>query len=231
MGYIVSLVLHICILLLFYKNISFIIPSQSDGITVAIITQSDNPLPIAKPIVINQPNNDVPKINQADIQLPTKKKDIPIESSSNNKITIIKKVKPLPQKVEHNQKIDITNQLLGAINDNQPIVKNRGNYNKGNNSGSGDKVAMANYADSVINLVRPHVIIPDNLDTKLITIVKVIILPNMDVYAVKVIKSSGNLIYDSNVVDAIKIVKKFPNIPDGENWINYRVINLTFKSK
>ena len=69
------------------------------------------------------------------------------------------------------------------------------------------------------------------IENKLLVIVKVVLLPNMNVYSTKVIKSSGNIIYDNNVVNAINIVKKFPDIPEGEKWLDYRVINLTFKSE
>jgi TonB family protein len=236
-AFVVSLILHICIFIFLYKSVNFIMPSKSDGINIEVIRQvgDDTQTQPIKPKsdVINMVQNNVPIVDNSDIKIKTNQVKTKIESNNTlwqkNKSNISHtKIKP---NITKQSLQNLTDDLVSSIHDikikSPNVAKTTGG---GSNGGGIDKVKMNNYADLVINQVRPHVVIPDGLEVKLITIVRVVLLPNMDVYEVKIIKSSGNLTYDNNVISAIKIVKRFPNIPNGENWIDYRVINLTFKS-
>jgi TonB family protein len=237
-SYTLSLLIHVTLFLIFifYKNAKFILPSQSDGVTVNVISPQEIKRDIVIKNIVLQNNSKVEPILDAEVKLKSDKLVIKkilnnkdkVESKKSNVVSVVKEHKQkivANDKKEYNQKI--ADDLLSDLNG-KSIAKNIG----GNRLGSGDnKVKINNYADQVINLVRPHVIIPDGVDIKLITMVKVILLPNMNVYNIKIVKSSGNLIYDNNVINAINIVKKFPNIPEGDNWLDYRVLNLTFKSE
>lgn len=86
-----------------------------------------------------------------------------------------------------------------------------------------------NYADQVIDLVTPFIAVPNNLDKNTKLIVKVELNPNLTVKNIATIKSSGNEIYDKNVRDSILKIKKFPNLPYGANFTDYKVIRLTFR--
>ena len=97
-------------------------------------------------------------------------------------------------------------------------------------NGSADTDNMAsNYADLVIEKVRPFVIIPDGIDESAKAVVEVTLLPNMEVYKIRLLKSSGNDDYDNNIQDAINRVKVFPPLPDGAEFSDYRKLRLTFK--
>lgn len=94
---------------------------------------------------------------------------------------------------------------------------------------SESKNLITNYANLVADIIKPYVNIPPNIDKKSIAILEVTILPNMDVYDIKLIKSSGNESYDESIKSAILKVKTFPPIPPNTRWVDYRVLVLTFK--
>ena len=81
----------------------------------------------------------------------------------------------------------------------------------------------------MINAVRPFVQVPDDINPKAVATIKVELYPNLNVKSVKLIKSSGNAMYDQNVQTAIMRVKVFPALPDGANFVEYRILKLTFK--
>ena len=76
---------------------------------------------------------------------------------------------------------------------------------------------------------RPFVQVPDDINPKAVATIKVELYPNLNVKSVKLIKSSGNAMYDQNVQTAIMRVKVFPALPDGANFVDYRILKLTFK--
>lgn len=239
-SYVLSLLIHIAIFLIFifYKNPKFILPSQSDGITLSVISSQEVKTEIVKQNILPIKTPTLKPIFEANIKLKSDK--LANRNESNNKVEI-KKYKNLLVINDHKKKViinkkdsteNLTNELLSSLHDIKTNGKSNGQNIGGNQLGSANnKVKINNYADLVINLVRPHVVIPDNVENKLVAIVKVVLLPNMNVYSAKIMKSSGNIVYDNNVINAINIVKKFPDIPKGDKWLDYRVLNLTFKSE
>lgn len=100
----------------------------------------------------------------------------------------------------------------------------------GNPNGTSDSNNLiGNYADQVINAVRPFVLIPDDVNPKAKAIVKVVLNPNLSVRSVSLTKSSGNAQYDQNVQNAIMRLKVFPPLPDNANYVDFRILNLTFR--
>ncbi len=70
---------------------------------------------------------------------------------------------------------------------------------------------------------------PDELDPDAKAVVEITLLPNMQVFSQKLIKSSGNAEYDNNIQQAINRAGTFPPLPDGADFTDYRKIRLTFK--
>ena len=126
---------------------------------------------------------------------------------------------------------DKTAQFDDMISDITPTInKHSGTATGGSASGTSNSNSLVgNYADLVVRTVRPFVIIPTNISKNAIAIVQVTLLPNMKVYKIKLIKSSGNIDYDNNVQQAIKNVSVFPPLPDGAKFNDYRQLKLIFQ--
>ncbi len=250
----ISLTLHIFVgigLLVLNKPISVLTPSRSDGIEVSLmsmppqVTQQDNipikaeqPEPIktidtpaevnlkpsakpekkVKPIVKPTPLKPVVKPTIQPSPVPSPVKEAPPQPSK-----VVAKIKPINKKAQ-------INDLLGDSLTNSNTSIRKGKALGGNPNGTSDSNNLnSNYADQVINMVRPFVQVPPDVNTKAKAIVRVELYPNMNVKSVKLIKSSGSIQYDQNIQTAIMRAKVFPNLPDGANFVDYRILNLTFR--
>ncbi|MEN9947165.1 MAG: hypothetical protein RLZZ293_1551 [Pseudomonadota bacterium] len=248
-----SIVLHCAVivaLFIFNKPISILEPSRSDGIEVSLVSMP--------PVVVNhsqakaikaEPNPIKTLEQEADINLKDKKKQLTPPPKPEQETKAVDKPKPpapvkpvepqpaLPEpkakpveKTKPVLKKSQVNDLLGdALSDNTTSIR-KGKALGGNPNGTSDSNNLVgNYADSVINAVRPFVLIPDDLNAKAKAVVKVILNPNLSVRSVTLTKSSGNPQYDQNIQDAIWKLRVFPPLPDGANFVDYRVLNLTFR--
>lgn len=90
------------------------------------------------------------------------------------------------------------------------------------------KILKDNYANAVINQIRPYVIIPEDVTKDMKAVVEVLLLPNMQIKSVRLLQSSGNLQYDTSVTQAILRQDTFPPLPAEEKWTDYKKILLTF---
>lgn len=234
---IASLILHAILIigLVGFKSAHILVPSRSNGIEVSLIS-SDEIAPKSQSVTQEKNVQAVKTLeNPADINLKQ-------ENAKQNKPQPSKIIQPITaehtnantlQQKPHNKKAKPNGQINDLLNDIVPNTKSTG---KGKAvaadgaAGSSDTSNMINnYADLVIERVRPFVIIPDNIDSNAQAIVEVTLLPSMEVYDIKLIKSSGNSDYDNNVQQAIDRVRVFPPIPDGADFSDYRVLRLTFK--
>lgn len=218
-----SLALHIILFIstLTLHSVNIMVPSRSDGMEVELVTPTEltkqRNMP-AKPIkyqVQNTNNADV-KLKQPDT---TPVPPVPPVEPSQPKAT------PKPKKPAPNQ------QITDLLNDIAPSKGNsKGVATGGSNLGTSDtNNTQANYADLVIARIRPYVIIPDGIDPNAKVVVEVTLLPNMQVYNIKLVKSSGNDDYDNNIQQSINRVQVFPPLLDGADFNDYRKIRLTFK--
>ena len=245
---IISLALHIGVgvtLFVFSKPSSVLIPSRSDGIEVSLVSMPNQtvepytpPVKVTQPAVIKTidapadinmkpkevtppkpaPKPETPKPIVKPIPAPEPAKEAPPQPS---KVTT--KIKPINKKAQ-------INDLLGDSLTNNSTSIRKGKALGGNPNGTSDSNNLnSNYADQVINAVRPFVQVPDDVSAKAKTIVRVELYPNLNVKSVKLVKSSGNSAYDQNVQTAIMRVKVFPALPDGATFIDYRILNLTFR--
>lgn len=233
---IASLIFHLILIigLISFKSAHIIIPSRSNGIEVSLIS-SDEAAPPAKSVKQIRTTEPIKTLNNpADINI--KEENLKQNSPKPSKIIqpVIAKntnVETLQQKPQKQNKQNT--QINDLLNDIAPATHVKGHTKaeaaNGANGTSDTKNMINNYADLVIEKVRPFVIIPDNINSNAKAIVEVTLLPNMEVYDIKLIKSSGNSDYDNNIQQALDRVRIFPPLPDGADFNDYRILHLTFK--
>lgn len=248
-----SLLLHglLIFLLIYVKNTHILVPSRSDGVQISLISNEDLPKPviIPKAVIANTPVDVVKTLNTpADINLKDavkpkiRKMPMPAPTPTPKVIppkvvkaqpTIVPTAKKLVMPKAPKPKVKPNAAINDLLNDLEPSAQNTGTSKAvatgGSSFGSSDTKNLANnYADLVINQVRPYVIIPDGVDSSVVATVDVTLLPNMQVYRVTLVHSSGNSDYDNNVIQAINRVKTFPSLPDGAVFSDYRKLRLLF---
>jgi TonB family protein len=104
---------------------------------------------------------------------------------------------------------------------------------------SGAKTGTANgqpdlkqqYGESVRNRVRPYVVMPDGIKGNPEAVVEVIILPTLEIRSSRILRSSGSPAWDQAVLAALAEVKRFPPLPKGVDFADYRRITLNFRPK
>lgn len=244
----ISLVLHIVFIVAALLFNTFeqqvIVPSRSDGMEVSFVAPAQlNP---TSKVVTLEKNVQEDRIQdtEADInfkqQLDKKKAEDKLLQQKKNDNTPIPPVavpqpdkSPNPAKANKTQKPTPNKQIDDLLNDLSPASnagRSKGNAAGGSNLGTSDTDNLiANYADQVIARVRPFIQVPDGLDSQTRAVVEVTLLPNMNVYKVRLVKSSGNTEYDINVQQAINRAAVFPPLPDGAKFADYRKIKLTFR--
>lgn len=238
-----SLIFHglLIFALIWFKSAHILVPSRSSGIQVSLISSDDlTPLPVPVP---------APKVDVEPIKTLATPADVNFKEQVKPKVVItpakvitppplpkVKEPKVVPSKPavakSLKPKVKPNAAINDLVNDLTPSTENTGiskNVATGGANGSSDTSNLVNnYADLVIERVRPYVIIPDGLDSTSVATVEVTLLPNMQVYAVKLIQSSGNTDYDNNVEQAINRVNVFPPLPDGASFADYRKLRLVF---
>ncbi len=233
---IISIIAHAILLWIAFTlhSAHILIPSRSDGIEVSLISETEvtPPIPALK---VEKSISEVRTLsNPAEVNLkneekkPTEAKELPVQHTK--PVPTKNSTKPVNKKENKKVAKNGINDLLNDISND-----NTGGHTKNKaKGGSARGVAntnnlVSNYADKVIDQVRPYVIIPNNTPSTATAVVKVTLLPNMKVYSVSLVRSSGNSDYDANVQQAIKNVSVFPPLPDNANWSDYRTLVLTFR--
>lgn len=241
---VISLGLHIgvvALVALFGKPISVLVPSRSDGIEVSLVsmpqpTEVETYKPVVKAVPAPLKVMDTP----ADVNIKQDKPQPKPQPTQKPEVKPVPPVKQLPTPAPSpvptkapvkpiNKKAQINDLLGDTISENTASIR-KGKALGGNPNGTSDSNNLvSNYADQVINAVRPFVVIPDGTDNKAKAIVKVELYPNLNVKSVTLVKSSGNPMYDQSIQSAIMRVKVFPPLPDGANFVDYRILRLTFR--
>jgi TonB family protein len=104
---------------------------------------------------------------------------------------------------------------------------------------SGAKAGAANgqpdlkqqYGESIKNRVRPYIVMPDGIKGNPGAVVEVIILPTLEIRSSRILRSSGSPAWDQAVLAALAEVKRFPPLPKGADFADYRRITLNFRPK
>lgn len=235
-GIIFSIILHIIFFLIILSTIhksNFLVPSRSNGIEVELVTL-EQIAPVKQDNLLKSTQSIKPIINNAEINIDEKKEN-KIQQLKQN--TEVKESKPIEKvKIQIKREKKSAKETTKQVNDLLHGIDTKNGHNKGvttngNNSGtSKSNNLISDYADLVIERVRPFVNVPDNMDSNSFAIVEVTLLPNMQIYELKLIHSSGNSLYDDSVQNAIRRgASVFPPLPRGANWADFQTIKLTFR--
>ena len=232
-----SISLHIIIITLLFvlqQTSNILIPSRSDGMEVSLVSPEDlhpSPRIITKPSVIEPINVqttpaeiNVPKQETKPIITPKPEEAKPLPVTPVEKIPAKPVTKPVKIPTAKDQLSDMISDITPTAN------KHSGTATGGTSRGTANSNSLVgDYADLVVRTVRPFIVLPNNVNKNATAIVKVTLLPNMQVYQIKLEKSSGNDEYDTNVQQAVKNVRVFPPLPDGAKFNDYRVLRLVFQ--
>ncbi|MCL6263943.1 TonB family protein [Craterilacuibacter sp. RT1T] len=96
-------------------------------------------------------------------------------------------------------------------------------------SAQGRPGADAGYLDKVRGRIRPYVMVPPGMSGNPEAVLKVSLLPTLEVRAVSLVKSSGNAAYDRAVQDAVWQARTFPPLPAGAHFADFREYTLKFR--
>ncbi|MOA08217.1 Gram-negative bacterial tonB protein [compost metagenome] len=91
--------------------------------------------------------------------------------------------------------------------------------------------AKALYAQTLSNRVRPYVVIPDALKGNPEVVLQIEILPSLEVRQIRLLRSSGNSLYDEAVQAAVREMRRFPPLPKGAAFADYRRVTMSFRPK
>ena len=93
----------------------------------------------------------------------------------------------------------------------------------------GSSQARDNYAAKVRAKILPLIQLPPGLQGNPKAVVQVVLLPTLEVRAVKLLQSSGNSAYDEAVQRAIMAAGTFPSLPSGTRFNDVRQLRLEFR--
>lgn len=117
----------------------------------------------------------------------------------------------------------------GPGNAKQSQLGGQGGVAGGSSHGVADAKAL--YAQTLSNRVRPYVIIPDALKGNPEVVLQIEILPSLEVRQIRLLRSSGNPQYDEAVQAAVREMRRFPPLPKGAAFADYRRVTMSFRPK
>lgn len=98
-------------------------------------------------------------------------------------------------------------------------------------SATGQPDLKQQYGEAIKNRVRPYIVIPDGIKGNPEASVEVIILPTLEIRSTRILRSSGSPAWDQAVLAALAEVRRFPPLPKGADFADYRRITLNFRPK
>lgn len=130
-----------------------------------------------------------------------------------------------------------TDDLLSELDDLPPgpgkgkVTQAGGKQGAQNGSATGVADLRAQYIDAVRNRIRPYVMVPDGISGNPEAVVEVEILPTLEIRSSRLLRSSGNSGYDQAVLAALREARRFPPLPKGAEFADFRRITLKFRPK
>ncbi|MNU09919.1 Gram-negative bacterial tonB protein [compost metagenome] len=62
-------------------------------------------------------------------------------------------------------------------------------------------------------------------------VLQIEILPSLEVRQIRLLRSSGNSLYDEAVQAAVREMRRFPPLPKGAAFADYRRVTMSFRPK
>lgn len=216
------------------------------------------PAPVSKPAAVKAapaPVAQLPTLNSADITvkggkpqpkpapspLPQDKapakKVLPPVPSKPEPVAPVSKPATAPPKPAAKASPPRTDDLLSELDDLPPgpgkgkVTQAGGKTGAQNGSATGVADLRAQYIDAVRNRIRPYVMVPDGISGNPEAVVEVEILPTLEIRSSRLLRSSGNSGYDQAVLAALREARRFPPLPKGAEFTDFRRITLKFRPK
>jgi colicin import membrane protein len=183
------------------------------------ISQEVAPPPAAK---VEEPVRPAPpvkteKVKAPDIALPDKKKEV--------RKTVEKKpeIKPPVAKPAETRPVDAVRQKPETA-----AADQQGAREQAERAAAADRV-VGEYQDKIRAKIRRNIVMPPNVPNDAVAIFRVTLLPGGAVLPPRLIKSSGNALYDAAVERAILKSDPLPLPPDAALFNKFRELELKFR--
>ena len=210
------------------------------------------PAPVSKsqpPAVPAVAQAQVPQLSAADITLKGGKPQAKPQPPATEPAKTVKKVpaekteapKPQPAPAKPAKATRAapvqTDDLLAGLDDLPPgpgkgkVTQPGGKQGSREGAVNGQINLKQQYAEAVRNRVRPYIDMPDGIKGNPEVEVEVILLPTLEILSSRVLRGSAAVSWDQAVLAALRDTKRFPPLPKGAEFTDYRRITVTFRPK
>lgn len=219
------LIFIIALCLYIYFDLDDVIDNSPKS-NVYVTVVYDNPPAEVKSIV---PINPATTNSNADIKISDNHPKAPLEVNK----TEDKKV--IPIKTVVNPSVQKTSSEIIKISKEKPKDKKQKTLdpkailNDSTVAGIGND-GHSEYIASIINMVRPEYI-PEDIDTETTMVVKITLKKDMELRSIEVKKYSNHDMYNQSILHNLKAISRFPELPKGAKFKDYKVLIFTFSPK
>lgn len=220
----IVLLMVVCIYMFFDLDVDL---DNSPKSNVSVTVVYDTPAPIVKAVA---PVNPATTNAEADIKIADNNpKAAPIESKEINKKAIpIKELKPVVNDTKSQEILKFSKEKQ-KVKDKNPSIDPNKILNDAKTEGLGDN-GHSEYIATIVNIVRPEVI-PEDIDQETTLVVKIKLKKDMSLKSIEVKKYSSNEQYNQAIIQKLKSIKKFPALPEGAQFKEYKTMVFTFSPK
>ncbi len=216
----IVLLMVICIYMFFDLDVDV---DNSPKSNVSVTVVYDTPAPIVKAVAPVNPatTNAEADITEADIKIADNNpKAAPITSKEINKTVIPIKEKVIPI----NKTVIPIKEKVTPIKELKPVINDA---NKAEGLGEN---GHSEYIAAIVNLVRPEVI-PEDIDLETTLVVQIELNKAMSLKSIEVKQYSSNEQYNQAIIQKLKSLEKFPALPEGAQFKEYKTMVFTFSPK
>jgi hypothetical protein len=219
------LIFIIALCLYIYFDLDAVIDNYPKS-NVYVTVVYDNPPAEVKSIV---PINPATTNSNADIKISDNHSKAQLEVNK----TEDKKV--IPIKTEVNPSVQKTSPEILKISKektkdkNQKTLDPKAILNDSTVAGIGND-GHSEYIANIINMVRPEYI-PEDIDNETTMVVKITLKKDMELRSIEVKKYSNNDMYNQSILHNLRAISRFPELPKGAKFKDYKVLIFTFSPK
>lgn len=220
----IVLLMVICIYMFFDLDVD-VANSPKSNISVTVVY--DTPAPIVKAVA---PISPATTNADADIKIADNNpKAAPIENKEINKKAIqIKELKLVVNDTKSQEILKFSKEKQ-KVKDKNPLIDPNQILNDAKTEGLGDN-GPSEYIATIVNLLRPEVI-PEDIDQETTLVVKIKLKKDMSLKSIEVKKYSSNEQYNQAIIQKLKSIQKFPALPEGAQFKEYKTMVFTFSPK